>query len=141
MNLHKRHIKSLLSFITVAICMTSCSERLEAIMNPYGRSVESYPSTMDIPPEGGSINLSFESNCYLGYSLRQEYESGFQLDGIENELSEYHRRLELTVSAGANNTQGDLIDTLWVEYRFPTFLLPVNATKKIGDYIIRQQPL
>ena len=121
--------------------MTSCSERLEAIMNPYGRSVESSPSTMDIPPEGGSINLSFESNCYLGYSLRQEYESGFQLDGIENELSEYHRRLELTVSAGANNTQGDLIDTLWVEYRFPTFQLPVNATKKIGDYIIRQQPL
>ena len=110
-------------------------------MNPYGHSVEPYPSIMDIPPEGGSVILSFESNFYFGYSLRHDYESGFQLDDIEHELGEYHRHLELTVSAGANNTQGDLLDTLWVEYRFPTFLLPVNATKKIGDYIIRQHPL
>ena len=140
MNPHKR-LKSFIVTITVAICMTSCSERFEAIMNPYGRPVEPYPSIMDMPPEGGSINLSFESNFYFGYSLKHKYESGFQLDGNEQEFSEYHRRLELNVSAGANNTQGDLIDTLWVEYRFPTFVLPIYASETIGEYIIRQHSL
>lgn len=140
MNPHKR-LKSFIVTFTVATCMTSCSERFEAIMNPYGRPVEPYSSIMDMPPEGGSINLSFESNFYFGYSLKHEYESGFQLDGSEQEFSEYNRSLELTVSAGANNTQGDLIDTLWVDYRFPTFVLPIYASKTIGEYIIRQHSL
>ena len=110
-------------------------------MNPYCSPMEPYPSIMDIPPEGGSINLSFESNFFIDGYLVNSNESGFKLIDSEQEFNQFYRRLELTVSAGPNNTQGDLIDTLYVSYNFPTILLPVYATKIIGDYIIRQNPL
>ena len=110
-------------------------------MNPYGRPMEPYPSIMEMPPEGGSINLSFESNFDFKCSLNNPYESGFQLDEMLHEYRDYYRQLDLTITAEQNNTGKDLNDTLWVCYLYPTVLLPIRAEGKIGDYIIRQHPL
>ena len=110
-------------------------------MNPYGRPMEPYPSIMEMPPEGGSINLSFESNFDFKCSLNNPYESGFQLNEMLHEYRDYYRRLDLTITAEQNNTGKDLNDTLWVYYLYPTLLLPIRAEGKIGDYIIRQHPL
>lgn len=165
-------MKNLLSLTTALLLLlalfsaVSCSERFEAMKNPYGRAIGQYPDTLFIPAEGGILRLSFESNFFLNYyvvhSHRCQVQSdpdteewrklSFTEDGVKTEdykwfeaesrvyeKGDYYQRMDLTLKAERNTRQDAIVDTLEVYYRYPTFILPVYATGTVGSYIICQE--
>ena len=159
-------LTSALLLLLALFYTVSCSERFEAMKNPYGRAIGQYPDTLCIPAEGGVLQLSFESNFFLDYDVVHSYrfqvesdpdtEEWRKLSCTEDwvktedhkwleaksrvfEKGDYYQRMDLTLKAERNTRQDAIVDTLEVYYRYPTFILPVYAHGTVGSFIIYQE--
>lgn len=127
------------------ILLSSCSDRLKNDLNPYGKALEEYPERIEIPAEGGTFEMVFESNFKINFIIGcigvEDYDGWFEPVTTTIADEKYYHKVSISITADSNTTGTERTDTLRVEYGHPSIIWPIYKQDIIREYSIRQPAL
>lgn len=139
-------MRSLLLASTIfIILLSSCSDRLKNDLNPYGKALEEYPERIEIPAEGGTFEMVFESNFKMTFDIGwfgvEDYDGWFEPVTTTIADEKYYHKVSISITADSNTTGIERTDTLRVVYGHPSIIWPTYKQDIIGEYSISQPAL
>lgn len=128
------------------ILLSSCSDRLKNDLNPYGKALGEYPERIEIPAEGGTFEMVFESNFKINFIIGcigvEDYDGWFEPVTTTIADEKYYHKVSIRITADSNTTGTErTAATLWVVYGHPSIIWPIYKQDIIGEYSIRQPAL
>ncbi len=127
------------------ILLSSCSDRLKNDLNPYGKALEEYPERIEIPAEGGTFEMVFESNFKINFCIGcigvEDYDGWFEPVTTTIADEKYYYKVSISITADSNTTGTERTDTLSVAYGHPSIIWPIYKQDIIREYSIRQPAL